>query len=72
MIVVWLFFAMPWVCLQYVIVVFTDHTHLLFLIIVLRSSRTHGAMCWSVLCGCDIFWSYLLVIKIRLASNGMY
>ena len=29
-IVVWLFLAMPWVCLQFVIVVFPDHTHLLF------------------------------------------
>ena len=34
-IVVWLFLAMPWVCLQFVIVVFPDHTHyfLLHLII---------------------------------------
>ena len=30
-IVVWLFLAMPWVCLQFVIVVFPDHTHLLFI-----------------------------------------
>ena len=30
-IVVLLFLAVPWVCLQFVIVVFTDHTHLLFL-----------------------------------------
>ena len=30
-IVVWLFLALPWVCLQFVIVVFPDHTHLLFL-----------------------------------------
>ena len=30
MIVVWLFLAVPWVCLQSVIVVFPDHTHLLF------------------------------------------
>ena len=30
-IVVWLFLAVPWVCLQFVIVVFADHTHLLFL-----------------------------------------
>ena len=30
-IVGWLFLAVPWVCLQFVIVVFTDHTHLLFL-----------------------------------------
>ena len=29
-IVVWLFLAMPWVCLQFVIVVFPDHTHFLF------------------------------------------
>ena len=31
MVVVWLFLAVPWVCLQLVIVVFPDHTHLLFL-----------------------------------------
>ena len=29
-IVVWLFLAVLWVCLQFVIVVFPDHTHLLF------------------------------------------
>ena len=29
-IVAWLFLAVPWVCLQFVIVVFPDHTHLLF------------------------------------------
>ena len=28
---VWLFLAVPLVCLQFVIVVFPDHTHLLFL-----------------------------------------
>ena len=28
-VVVWLFLAVPWVCLQFV--VFPDHTHLLFL-----------------------------------------
>ena len=28
----WLFLAVPWGCLQFVIVVFPDHTHLLFLI----------------------------------------
>ena len=30
-IVMWLFLTMSWVCLQFVIVVFPDHTHLLFL-----------------------------------------
>ena len=34
-IVVWLFLTVPWVCLQFVIVVFPDHTHLLFLVITL-------------------------------------
>ena len=29
-IVVWLFLELPWVGLQFVIVVFPDHTHLLF------------------------------------------
>ena len=32
-IVVWLFLAVPWVCLQFVIVVFPDHTHLLFFVL---------------------------------------
>ena len=27
---VWLFLALPWVCLQFVVVVFPDHTYLLF------------------------------------------
>ena len=31
-IVVWLFLAVQWVCLQFVIVVFPCHTHLLFFI----------------------------------------
>ena len=31
MMVVWLFLAVSWVCLRMVIVVFPDHTHLLFL-----------------------------------------
>ena len=28
-VVVWLFLALPWVCLQLMIVVFSDHTHFL-------------------------------------------
>ena len=30
-VVVWLFLTVPWACLQFVIVVFPDHTHLLIL-----------------------------------------
>ena len=33
LIVVWLFLAVPWVCLRFVIVLFPDHTHLLVLAI---------------------------------------
>ena len=32
MVVEWLFLAVPWGCLPFVIVVFPDHTHLLFFI----------------------------------------
>ena len=38
-IVVWLFLVVPWVCLQFVIVVFPDHTHLLFLTVGFLSLR---------------------------------
>ena len=29
----WVFLAVPWGCLRFVIVVFPDHTHLLFLMV---------------------------------------
>ena len=32
-IVVWLFLAVPWVSLKFLIVVFPDHTHLLFFVV---------------------------------------
>ena len=32
MVVEWLFLAVPWGCLRFVIVVFPDHTHLLFML----------------------------------------
>ena len=34
------FLAMPWVCLQFVIVVFPDHTHLLFIILYMSFEYT--------------------------------
>ena len=37
-IVVWFFLAVPWVCLQFVIEVFPDHTHLPFFSISLNLS----------------------------------
>ena len=46
-IVEWLFIAVPWVCLQFVIVVFPDHAHLLLL---------------SAVCDCGISCSYSVTI----------
>ena len=47
-IVVWLFLTVPWVCLKFVIVLFPDHTHLLFFVVfaggsclALRSKRLY-------------------------------
>ena len=37
MIVEWLFLAVPWGCLQFVIVVFPDYTHLLFFTLIYLS-----------------------------------
>ena len=51
----WLFLTVPWVSLQFVIVVFPDHPHFLFLIVkdyfVLGGSieqfGTHGKLSWG-------------------------
>ena len=41
-IVVWLFLAVPWVCLQFVI--FPDHTHLLFLMVNTVKTGNHSKL----------------------------
>ena len=46
-IVVWLFLVVPWVCLQFVIVVFPDHIQLLFL-----------QALDSIMCLCNIYSYY--------------
>ena len=38
-IVVWLFLGVPWVCLRFVIAVFRDHTHLLYMYFILCISE---------------------------------
>ena len=45
----WLFLTVPWGCLQFVIVVFPDHTHLLFLILCILCTpcRAFGRACPS-------------------------
>ena len=51
-IVVWLFLAVPWVCLQFVIVVFTDHTHLLYFATLwnLLTKSPYKSILFSTLC----------------------
>ena len=39
--VVWLFLAVSWVCLQFVILVFPDHDHLFFIIVGIRIYISH-------------------------------
>ena len=46
--VVWLFLAAPGVCLRFVIMVFPDHTHLLFLTMSLKKLKGHIALGLSV------------------------
>ena len=40
--VVWLFLAVPWVCLQFVIVVFPDRIHLQFLTLATMKAVSHS------------------------------
>ena len=58
MIDVWLFLAVPWVCLQFVIVVFPDHTHFLYFISVSLSNVMFYVY--------DLFVSYLNKILFTL------
>ena len=48
-IIVWLFLAMPWVCLQFVIVVFAAHTHLLFFLCSLALASVVNMVIWFML-----------------------
>ena len=43
----WLFLAVPCVCLQFVIVVFPDHTHLPFLVLKIFEIET-GVYSWEL------------------------
>ena len=46
-VVVWLFLAVPWVCLRFVIVVFPNHTHLLFFIVCTLSDGCTSLTTWT-------------------------
>ena len=62
-IAVWLFLAVPWVCLQFVIVVFPDHTHLLFFILILKNEiwASYDILEWDLSCSLRInVWFYMI------------
>ena len=54
---VWLFHMVPWICLRFVIVIFPDHTHLLFIIQATRGAffAVHHICCnLQQVCTCYI------------------
>ena len=57
-IVVWLFFTMPQVCLQFVIVVFPEHTNLLFFF--LYFVLAHKAACIYAKFPFVAFWCLMM------------
>ena len=56
----WLFLAVPWGCLRFVIVVFPDHTHLLFL----RKFRGQQQFCHMFL--------LILFVCVRITKLPLY
>ena len=64
LIVVWLFLVVPWICQQFVIVVFPEHTHLLFLAFLLTMKHLN----FFVL---NLFLMFSLVIQTILIVFAM-
>ena len=78
--VVWLFLVVTRVCLQFVIVVFTDHTQLLFLLPIMKatiSTKKQGMIKFLLLRYSVLFTVeslsllYLLLIPRREAKEGL-
>ena len=44
MLVVRLFLSVPWVCLQFVIVIFLDHTHIIFWVSFMRTAMALASL----------------------------
>ena len=74
-IVMWLFLTMPWVCLQFMIVVFPDYTHFLFFTVWVwikqlddENLRRYFGYRGFVVSACCIFWSYPLPFLMQLST----
>ena len=60
LVVIWLFLAVPWVCLQFAIVVLPVHTHLLFFAIIsLGKSCGFTFQVLFLSCGCICFLTFI-------------
>ena len=66
MMVEWLFLAVPWGCLRFVIVVFSDHTHLLFLLNANNKGSDKTVHLHSLIS--DYAFRYLESIVVKLAE----
>ena len=59
-----LFLAVPWGCLQFVIVVFPDHSHLLLLMSFIREERKLAALLllsYRCVVTINVMWLFLMV-----------
>ena len=73
----WLFLAVPWGCLQFVIVVFPDHSHLLFfinVIMIVQALETKAIFLLqskntldSIFNKCYVI-SYLHIVQLRIET----
>ena len=57
----WLFHALPWVCLQFVIVVFPDHTHFL---------RFNCGFYFALVFSCIFVYMFYLLLYLDLCVIG--
>ena len=64
-IAVWLFLAVPWVCMQFVIVVFPDHTHYFYNQACRLSHNIHAISHSFIMFGA----LFKLISKIRLSND---
>ena len=61
----WLFLIVSWVCLQFVIVVFPDHTHFLFVIVISVIARLgFKDRVWFGLC------NFLVTVHVILVKSS--
>ena len=64
----WLFLAVPWGCLRFVIAVFSDHTHSLFLCLLCLCARLFICALWSPAGKGLTFWLSFVVYNCEFVT----